>query len=275
MAKFLTTSGIAHQIENIIVSSKNWLILISPYLNLSLNFIERLFDADKGDVKILIIYGKDELRPNERKKLREFTNLSLLFYLNLHAKCYINEDNLVITSMNMHEYSEKKNREMGVLFQRENTNDHEVFFDVYKEVLSIMNASVKKQRTGDLNYPVPSTEKARNSINITESIAGSINNLLKEAFQASNIDKTTSKTEKQTQEKLDSIKSLTRGHCIRCGDKIKYNRKEPYCHDCYSVWKKYKNPYFEEKYCHSCGEYFPFTTLDKPLCDNCYEDSRY
>jgi len=65
MAEFLTTSGTSHHIENIIMEAKQKLLLVSPYLKLSKTLHERLKDASERGVKIKIIYGKDELKPNE------------------------------------------------------------------------------------------------------------------------------------------------------------------------------------------------------------------
>ena len=56
---------------------------------------------------------------------------------NLHAKCYLNEQSAVIGSMNMYEFSEKNNREMGVLVTKE--DDPEVFKDAWKETKSIFD----------------------------------------------------------------------------------------------------------------------------------------
>jgi hypothetical protein len=39
MAEFLTTTGISHKIENIILNAKKNLILVSPYLKISKTFI--------------------------------------------------------------------------------------------------------------------------------------------------------------------------------------------------------------------------------------------
>ncbi len=115
MADFLTTSGTSHHIENIIMDAKAKLVLVSPYLKLSKTFFERLKDASGKGVSIKIVYGKDELKPNERNSLAELKNAELFYFQNLHAKCFFNESKMVITSMNMYEFSEKTNREMGIL----------------------------------------------------------------------------------------------------------------------------------------------------------------
>lgn len=139
MAEFLTTNGISYQIEKIIIGAKKELVLVSPYLQLSKTLFERLKDASNNDVKITIIYGKDELKPKEKQPLSELENLDLQYFRNLHAKCYFNESEMVITSMNMYEFSEKNNREMGVYISKE--VDTSLYEQAVNETLSIIKSS--------------------------------------------------------------------------------------------------------------------------------------
>jgi len=139
MAEFLTTKGTSYHIENVIMGAKKKLLLVSPYLQISKTFFERLKDAENRDVQIIIVYGKDELKPNERNSLAELTNLKLHYFEDLHAKCYFNESEMVITSMNMYEYSERNNREMGVLVTKR--QDSELFQKAVDETMSIIQAS--------------------------------------------------------------------------------------------------------------------------------------
>lgn len=143
MAEFLTTKGISFQIENIIINSVSTLYLVSPYLKLTSYFYERLCDAEKKGVKIIIIYGKDELKPDQESKLAKLKNLELYFSKNLHAKCYSNESNMVITSMNMYDYSEQNNREMGILIDK--NIDNSIYAKALDEIISIKNSSIKEE----------------------------------------------------------------------------------------------------------------------------------
>ena len=139
MADFLTTQGTSYYLENIIINANKWLVLISPFLNITENFLLRLQDADKRKVKIIIIYGKNELKPEEKKKLQELKNLSLHFCKNLHAKCYFNEQYMVITSLNLHDFSAQNNREMGILVTRR--DDEEVFKQAVQEAQRIVSSA--------------------------------------------------------------------------------------------------------------------------------------
>ena len=151
MAEFLTTLQISSFIEDVIMTGKKKITLVSPYLQISRNLFERLTDADKDGVEIVVIYGKDKLHTRERKQLTELKNIRLYFSKNLHAKCYFNEDKLVVTSMNMYEYSEKNNREMGIGIERKSSK--QLYEDVTTEVDSIISsADLKHKCLTNWNY---------------------------------------------------------------------------------------------------------------------------
>jgi hypothetical protein len=166
MANFETTAGTSAFIDTIIRKAEEKLILISPYLQISKTLLERLKDADRRKVKIIIIYGKDDLKPNQKNSLAEISNIDLYYFENLHAKCYLNENSVVITSMNMYEYSEKTNREMGVSATKK--DDSILFKDAWNEAESILrgaiqieNDKVKKKVDKAMELAVPSRKSQR------------------------------------------------------------------------------------------------------------------
>jgi PLD-like domain len=161
MPQFLTTSGTSHLIEDVIIKAKTDLVLITPYLKLSRILFERLTEANRRGVRIRLVYGKSELHPNEQKQLDALTNIELLFLQNLHAKCYLNENVLVVSSMNLYEFSEKNNREMGIVLTRQ--DDGECFADALAEAHSIMAAAqVVSVRKPALETRAPSVVDQRN-----------------------------------------------------------------------------------------------------------------
>ena len=141
MAKFLTTRGTALEIENIIKNAKNWLVLISPFVKIPETLLQNLQEADRRKVKIRLVYGKRELKPDERSPLEQLDNLSLYFLKNLHAKCIFNEECMVITSMNLYDSSEQTNIEMGILISVK--DDQKVFSDARNEAKLIIASSPK------------------------------------------------------------------------------------------------------------------------------------
>jgi len=148
MAQFLTTTGNSFYIEKIILEAKESITLITPYLKLTNLIVERLQDADIQNIRITIIYGKNELHAVQKNILENLKNAELYFCLNLHAKCYFNENLMIISSMNLYEFSERNNREMGILVEKE--KDTEIFESAMREVESIKNISKVMKRMQEI-----------------------------------------------------------------------------------------------------------------------------
>ena len=162
---------------------------------------------------------------------------------NLHAKCYINEESMVITSMNMYEYSENNNWEMGILIRKQ--DDAKVFEEAIREVESIFY-SAERGRAGR----TASGNRAQDvKPNIYSSIKARFSGLMKSPY-----------AHRTRQEE---------GFCIRCRIRIPNDLDRPFCAECYSDWAKWENPDYEEFYCHTCGRP-ELTTVNRPQCESCY-----
>ena len=134
MAKFLNTRKAVSEIEDLIRNAETRLILISPYLKLSKDFKELLTYRNSKDKITTVIFGKQELNPNEMKFLQGLRFVILKYNQDLHAKCYLNDDKMIITSLNLYEFSMNNNKEMGVLVDLNDEADKELFEDAYKEI---------------------------------------------------------------------------------------------------------------------------------------------
>jgi len=143
--KFLTTLEASAKVEKIIREAKNEVTIITPFLKLSNLFLDRFRDAEKRGVRIKLVYGKRELDSEEQKNLEQLKNLDLYFCESLHAKCYFNEEQMVITSLNLYDYSIKNNREMGVCFKRE--GNEKLFDDALNEVNSIIHSAIPEKNS--------------------------------------------------------------------------------------------------------------------------------
>ena len=136
MAKLLTTKGISFFLDELFKTSKEYVYIVTPYFKIDKQLEERIFEAIDNGLKVILIYGKEKSQINQIDfKSRE--KLEIRFYENLHAKFYINEKHVLITSMNMHSFSQANNREIGVLFAKKDINDFQVFEDCLKEFESI------------------------------------------------------------------------------------------------------------------------------------------
>lgn len=139
MAKFLNTSATNYFLEELVKNARDRLILISPFLKLNDRMKELLEDKNRLKIDIRIVYGKNELQPEEINWLRELSFVRTSFCKNLHAKCYLNEELCIVTSLNLYEFSQINNNEMGVLIKR--ADDTELYRDAYDEAQRIIRIS--------------------------------------------------------------------------------------------------------------------------------------
>ena len=139
MAKFLTTSATTYHLEELIKDATEKVILISPFLKLNDRIKELLEDKNRLKIDIRIVYGKSELHPTEINWLKELAFVRTSFCRNLHAKCYLSEEACIITSLNLYEFSQVNNNEMGVLITR--TDDADMYRDAHDEAQRIIRIS--------------------------------------------------------------------------------------------------------------------------------------
>jgi hypothetical protein len=139
MPKFLNTSATNYYLEELIKNAKERLILISPFLKINDRIRELLEDKNRMKIDVRIVYGKSELHPQEINWLKSLSFVRTSFCKNLHAKCYLNEEVAIITSLNLYDFSQVNNNEMGILLTRE--ADSECYRDAYDEAQRIVRVS--------------------------------------------------------------------------------------------------------------------------------------
>ena len=236
MAEFLTTSGINYRLEQIIRNAREQLWIISPFLKINLKIKEFLEEQNQNKIDIRVIYGKNDLRPEEKKWLASMASIRTSFRNNLHAKCYLNEKEALLTSMNLYEHSQINNDEMGMLVSREQEPD--LYDKILDESRRIMRVS----------------EEIRETV-ATVDPSDEISEGPKPARDLANVEKPQD------------------GFCIRCKTTVPANPIQPYCKGCFGSWNRFKNPDYEEKHCHTCGIAMT-TTKNKPACLSCYHKYR-
>ena len=216
MAKFLNTKKAVSEIEDLIKDAGQTLILISPYFKLSKDFKELLSYRNGKDKITTVIYGKSELNPDEMKFLESLQFVILKYKDELHAKCYMNDEKMIITSLNLYDFSMINNKEMGVLIEKSNPNDQELFEEAYKEIDYINTTS---QRFAYKTQNPPQSENT-----------------------------------KSTSKKSESNPNNQNGFCIRTGVEIPFNVEKPMTYEAYKSWNKYADMDYPEKFCHFSGE---------------------
>jgi len=217
MAKFINTRKAVSEIEDLIKNAGEKLILVSPYLKLSKDFKELLTYRNNKDKITTVIFGKQELNPDEMKFLQGLRFVILKYNEDLHAKCYANDDKMVITSLNLYEFSMANNKEMGVLIDKNDTADAQLFDDAMKEVDYINHTSQRFE----LNAPKPTFVK-----------------------------QTSQKKDKPTTKQTNG----QNGYCIRTGVEIPFNVEKPLSYDAFKKWNEFGDPNYPERFCHFSGE---------------------
>lgn len=134
MAKYLTNKETQVALDNIILNAEKKLILVSPYISLTNYMFTRIKSAAEKGVAVKMIYRKGVVKEKEIERLNSIENIELKSTEDLHAKCYFNEKEMLITSLNLLDTSEK-NWEMGILIKR--NDDKEIFDTAMRDVQAI------------------------------------------------------------------------------------------------------------------------------------------
>jgi phosphatidylserine/phosphatidylglycerophosphate/cardiolipin synthase-like enzyme len=239
MVNFLDTDEISSELRKIITRSKEKLYLVSPYLQISDKIKVMIQQAEKTspniDIKVLYRPNEDgELNDKDMDfLLNELNNASIYSLENLHAKCYLNENTAIITSMNLYLHSQVNNWEMGIKIDKSTEPD---IYEKINEHVSYMISISEKHDKG---------------------LIGSDNTVNQANHTGTKLDQ------------ANDVKIVYTGHCIRCGKTIVFDINKPLCPTCFKSWSKYMDDSYQENYCHACGNENE-TSLSKPLCVYCY-----
>ena len=106
MAQFLTTGEINGHIERIIREADEFLEIISPYLSVNPRIQNYIKSRCVGfQPYVSIIYRFEKQSSNIEAWLSSMPNVFAGFCEDLHAKCYMNEKEALVTSINLLRYS--------------------------------------------------------------------------------------------------------------------------------------------------------------------------
>ena len=230
---------------------------------------------------IRIIYGKRDLKSDEREWIDSIPSIELCFRETLHAKLYLNEKQAVLTSMNLYQFSEKNNDEMGILVSKTPESDRLLYAKISKEAEHIADLSEKIRE-------VPRPQRTPRLVGWIQRITQQAPSTTAETIIASEPVPSVNSNKEADAEKTsvdtlgpipDGVSTEPRlrvpaaGFCIRCETDVPANPAKPYCNPCYRTWNRYKNEEYEEVFCHLCGD-VETTSMAKPLCLACYRTYR-
>ena len=256
MAELVTDRDLRHAIESVIRHAEKFVFIVSPYIDLDED-IKKAFEHLKTEVIKIIVYRQSDktgyksgISDYSREFLKSLPNIEMVAVKNLHSKFYINENFGIISSMNLTK-SSNHNFEMGVEMHSE--DEDEIYFEgleyLLKDILLGQDSNMDIERIKNIIPKRPFVldyDSKRVKINGDEISL----NIFRSFHEKCNV---------------------KHGYCIRCGTtEMKFYPNQPLCSKCFSEWNKYKNSEYEEKLCHRCGTEV-ITSINDPLCDNCFE----
>ncbi len=270
MAKFLTGNELNAEVEKIFASSTKMIVLISPYIKLHERYASTLKTKQKDpNLQIIIVFGKNEeditrsMKNEDFELFKAFPNIQIRYEKRLHAKYYANESSAILTSMNLHSFSQDNNIEAGVLTKTtllgnlasnlmtnvtgEDTFDNQAWSYFHRvieqsEILYVKTPVFESSFMG-LN------KKYVTSLVETDKLSDFFS-LKKEVTENK---PSTNKINTKIEKEIENPKSKT-GYCIRTGKEIPFNTQHPFSDEAFKSWNQYKNDAYPEKYCHFSGE---------------------
>ena len=253
--RFLKTYGIMSSVKDVITSAKESIMIVSPYLDVSEDCLGCLRSTP---VKKNLLFGKNDMQKPQKEELKRVRNLCVHYINELHAKCYLNEEKAIVTSMNLLQSSEK-NIEIGIEIYKENNPS------IYNQIEAWIHSLIDKADEAGKNDP--DWQKTHCCV-LKRGKAG----------------------------KYDINWYQTRGYCLWCGEDIPWclnisNEDVPLCDSCKGIdeierdRELFPNAFIKGPYCHRCrknidkAKYFKVKDLikdlrinqDHPLCIDCWK----
>lgn len=235
MAEFLATEGVSHALAEIVKRAQERLVLISPYLRLNAP-IRDLIEAKKNSprIEIHMVCRENQLLQGEKDWLESMDFVKTYVCKNLHAKCYLNENEALVTSMNLYSHSEVNNYEMGILVSR--NEDSKLYDEILEESKWILDVSKdSREPSSESIQPTPEMPDKVFCIRCKEES--------KPFFPRRRYCSSCYADWLQFSEKLPDEEAFNHKekYCHVCGTEYPATRRYPACNDCF---KKYPD-FFE------------------------------
>lgn len=128
--EFITTPKINFYIESIIDKAEEFIYIVTPFIKINMRLNELLRMKREQGIPVYLICRKDSMEQAEVNDLFS----QVYDRKTLHAKAILSEKSCIVTSMNLYEFSQVNNDEMGFYLERT------IFSDAYNSVL----AEIKK-----------------------------------------------------------------------------------------------------------------------------------
>ena len=304
MAQFLNTEAVTQSLSRIIEKADKKVLLISPYISINTRLAQLIESKLDSGTEVHIIYRRSEQSEEVEEWLGSMPYIRTSFCENLHAKCYLNETEALITSMNLYEYSQVGNLEMGIGVSRRRElrlyreiEAHARYIEGISKSLRVPEPNSTVNDTSVLGSLVsgirsfgrkqePESDQPAEPIGVPEpptartqpaqpspqpqTLYPNDGQPASAPFWAVPASLPTESYAAPIQSQRNQIHAPTSGLCIRCGADIPADPLKPYCRTHFRSWNRYKNDDYEEEICHICGGAYS-ATMAKPVCRACYQ----
>jgi hypothetical protein len=289
MADFYTGNELDDKLTDIIWKANKELIILSPFIRLD-KYCKKIFSKLKNrpELEIILVFGKNEgetqrsLNSSDLEFFKDFKNIVIIYCNNLHAKYYSNENEALLTSLNLLGKSMIGNVEYGISFTTSKLTIDKLYSDSMSSTNEIIKSNpciyVKRPKFKKINLGL--SRKYIDSVILIDETSSLYNNRRFVNKYYNDFEYELFENDfKPTREEFQSIIELSvrkqdnfkndisdSGYCIRTGNKIPFNIKRPFCYEAFQSWIIFENWDYPEKYCHKTGEISNGkTSMKKPI----------
>ena len=240
--RIYTDNDITGQVVRVIREARENLAIVSPYVENVPHVEQAIVEAKEYGATITAFVRKDgdvEGGNNGKTALEWFrlNDIEIVGVPHLHAKFYMNENEAVVTSMNLLKSSWLGSLELGIV----------VTGDAHRQLVEYLKTLRRVSGAPEL----PTKPSFFNKLRKPRA----------KAAQKKSTKKTTA--------------AVAEGYCIRCGDPLsnaEAKAKKTLCRNDYLAWAEYKNEEYPEKFCTTCGKSRK-TSFLYPQCRPCFDEN--
>ncbi len=271
--EILSGTDISSEVLKLIRSTPKTLLLVSAYFDPweRLNTEIKALTAKPGTRVVMLLRGGPEQKKHqEAAKDLASLGVRVSFLKRLHAKMYLNDTEVIVTSMNLLKSSALDSWEIAVRIRA--AEDPAAFKKLWGEAAELLKraqeeAEVAKKEEEALAKSVPAEALAAMSATAPPPKVVAKPPLPAPAPAATARPRIPALAVLQGQAAPGAAAA---GWCVRCRASLPHNPEKPLCPTCYRSWATYQNPEYKENYCHTCGAEAA-TSMARPQCKPCWK----
>lgn len=278
MADFFTGKALDEKLTDIIWKANKELIILSPFIRLD-EYCKKIFSKLKKspELEIILVFGKNEgetqrsLNQDDLEFFKDFENIVIIYCNNLHAKYYSNENEALLTSLNLLGKSMTGNVEYGISFPNSKLTIDKLYSDSMNSTNEVIKSNpcvfVKRPLYKKTNLGL-SKKHLGHKVLFDETNALYRNRNFEQKFYNDFDYELFQNDTKPTREEFQSVNEPKErnqnynrnnnsdlGYCIRTGNRIPFDPSRPFSYEAYQSWVIFENWDYPEKYCHKTGKF--------------------